>query len=88
MDNGVEKSYQKMYYLNDEACAGIYTEDELAMLMTHSDVANSFRFIGNDADVWQDDEFRHRVCDKALVLIKQREKDDKIRVSKQIEEAL
>ena len=34
MDNVVEKSYQMVYYLQDESCAGIYTEDELAVLMT------------------------------------------------------
>jgi hypothetical protein len=65
-----------VYYLQDESCAGVYTEDELAMLMTHTDVMNSFKFIGNDADVWLDETFRHRVCDKALYMLKTREEQD------------
>tara|TARA_R110000765_G_scaffold93140_1_gene175580 strand:+ start:18353 stop:18610 length:258 start_codon:yes stop_codon:yes gene_type:complete len=76
MDNVTEKVYQMVYYLQDESCAGVYTEDELAMLMTHTDVMNSFRFIGNDADVWLDETFRHRVCDKALYMLKTREEQD------------
>jgi len=88
MDNVVEKSYQFMFHLNGESCAGLYTEDEIAMLMTHTDVSNSFCFIGSDTDVWQDEEFRHRVCDKALVLIKQKDKDEYAKLAKQVEEAL
>ena len=76
MDNVTEKVYQMVYYLQDESCAGVYTEDELAMLMTHTDVMNSFRFIGNDADVWLDETFRHRVCDKELYMLKTREEQD------------
>jgi|TARA_R110000824_G_scaffold6766_5_gene31225 hypothetical protein len=76
MDNVTEKVYQMVYYLQDESCAGVYTEDELAMLMTHTDVMNSFKFIGNDADVWLDETFRHRVCDKALYMLKTREEQD------------
>ena len=69
----MSKKYQMMYYLSDESCAGTYTEDELAQLLSHVDVANSFTFIGIDTDVWKDKEFRERVCDKALAIIRERE---------------
>jgi hypothetical protein len=86
MNNVTEKVYQMMYYLNNESCAGVYDEDEIAMLLTHVDVANSFKFIGSDTDVWKDEEFRHRVCDKSLLLIKQRGKNEKDRIVKEIED--
>jgi len=85
MDNVTEKVYQMVYYLQDESCAGVYTEDELVMLMTHTDVLNSFRFIGNDADVWQDETFRNRVCDKVLYMLKAREEQDARVMQEEIE---
>jgi hypothetical protein len=54
-----------------ETCAVIVTEDELALLLTNSTVASTFTFIGEHADAWEDDEFRNRVCDKALEFIEE-----------------
>ena len=63
------RKYQVIYYLGDETCAGQYTEDELAKLMTNAQVTNSLTFIGQDADMWEDAEFRTRLCEKALALL-------------------
>lgn len=69
---GTEKTYQCMFWNNvgtGERCAVVVTEDELSHLITEPVVIDSLTFIGSDADAWNDDELRERVCDKALKII-------------------
>lgn len=71
---GSEKTYQLLFYnRSEESCAASVTEDELALLMVEPTVTETMRFIGPSADVWEDEEFRNRVCDKALEFVRQRE---------------
>ncbi len=67
------KTYQVLYFLNDETCSGCLTEDEISQLITNPQVMQSLTFIGTDANAFEDDVFRMRVCDKALDIIKAKE---------------
>lgn len=65
-----EKKYQLVFYnMGDESCGIIATEDEIAEIMAVDTVmVGSMQFIGSDADAWSDEEFRTRVCDKAIAI--------------------
>lgn len=73
-----EPTYQMLFYSDfDESCGVQVTEDELVELFTVPSVLNSFHFIGPSVYVWENDEFRIRVCDKALALLEKKKLEDK-----------
>lgn len=68
-----ERVYQMMFSWPDGSnCAGIYTEDELVSIMAVPTVLNTFCFIGQDADIWNNEEFRNRICDRIEKLMDER----------------
>lgn len=68
-----EKKYQLMWF-NDqgESCANVITEEQIARLIAFDATARtSFHFISIDADMWKNKQFRERVCDRAMELVRQ-----------------
>lgn len=70
------KTYQVLYFLEQESCSGCLTEDEISQLITNPQAMQSLTFIGTDAKAFDDDVFRKRVCDKALDILNAKEADN------------
>ena len=58
-----DKTYQIMFYNQlDESCANVVSIEELATLFNLDNVmANSFTFIGKDADTLDNDKLRNEI---------------------------
>jgi hypothetical protein len=64
------------YSSNDESCAVVGTDDEIAILLTDDTISNTFTMIGESAGQWEDDKQREELCNNALARIKEREDNE------------
>lgn len=63
-----------MFLLGEESCSGSLTDEELSMLLTDNQVANTFSPIGDTAEKWQKDKkFRSKIIDRAQELLKEKQ---------------
>ena len=74
-----ERVWSMMFYSsNDESCAVVGTDDEIAILLTDDTISNTFVMIGESASQWEDDKQREELCDNALARIKERDNKEVI----------
>jgi len=71
-----ERVWSMMFYTSDDqSCAVVGTDDEIAWLLSDDTISGTFTMIGESVDQWQDDTQRNELLEKALAVI-EREKHD------------
>ena len=71
-----ERVWSMMFYTSDDqSCAVVGTDDEVAILLTDDIISNTFVMICESASQWADDKQRKELCDNVLARIKEREKN-------------
>ena len=71
-----ERVWSMMFYTSDDqSCAVVGTDDEIAWLLSDDTISGTFTMIGESVDQWQDDTQRNELLDKALAVIDRRRED-------------
>ena len=69
-----ERVWSMMFYTSDDqSCAVVGTDDEIAILLTDDTISNTFTMIGESASQWEDEKQRNELLDNALARIKMRD---------------
>ena len=68
-----ERTWSMMFYSEDESCAIVGTDDEIAILLTDDTISSTFVMIGESASQWEDEKQRNELLDNALARIKMRD---------------
>ena len=72
-----ERVWSMMFYTSDDqSCAVVGTDDEIAILLTDDTISNTFVMIGESASQWEDDKQRSELIDNALARIKERDSNE------------
>ena len=72
-----ERVWEMMFYTSeDESCAVVGTDDEIAWLLSDDTISGTFTRIGESASQWEDNEQRNELLDKALAVIERKKYDN------------
>ena len=72
-----ERVWQMMFYSSEnESCAVVGTDDEIAWLLSDDTISGTFVMIGDSAGQWADEKQRNELLTKALAVIDRRKADD------------
>jgi len=72
-----ERVWSMMFYTSDDqSCAVVGTDDEIAWLLSDDTISGTFVMIGESAKQWEDDKQRDELLEKALAVIERKKHDN------------
>jgi hypothetical protein len=72
-----ERVWSMMFYTSDDqSCAVVGTDDEIAWLLSDDTISGTFTMIGDSVDQWEDEKQCDELIEKALAIIDSRRRED------------